>query len=37
MNRPNDLPLDRLADDEQDLNTSRNPSFNAVLDARLSR
>jgi uncharacterized protein len=37
MNRPNDLPLHHLADDEQDLNTSRNPSFNAVLDARLSR
>jgi secreted PhoX family phosphatase len=37
MNRPTDLPLHHLADDEQDLNTSRNPSFNAVLDARLSR
>ena len=35
MNRPVDLPLH--ARDDADLNTSTNPSFNQVLDARLSR
>ena len=37
MNRPVDLPLHHLDADEADLNRSGNPSFNAVLDARLSR
>jgi len=37
MNRPHDLPAQLSHDDEADLNTSGNPSFNQVLDARLSR
>jgi uncharacterized protein len=38
VNHPLDLPLVRGADaDDVDLNTSGNPSFNAILDARLSR
>jgi uncharacterized protein len=38
VNKPFDLPLARRTDpDDVDLNTSGNPSFNAVLDARLSR
>jgi secreted PhoX family phosphatase len=37
MNRPVDLPVHALDLDEIDHNTSGNPSFNAVLDARLSR
>ena len=37
MNRPVDLPLHALDLDEIDLNNSGNESFNAVLDARLSR
>ena len=36
MNRPLDLPP-QLAHDDEDLNTSGNPSFERVLDARLSR
>ena len=36
MNRPADMAVD-LHGGEADLNTSGNPSFNAVLDARLSR
>jgi hypothetical protein len=36
MNKAVDLPLALHADDE-DLNPSANPSFNTVLDARLSR
>ena len=35
MNRPQDLPLNAI--DEEDCNRSGNPSFQAVLDARLSR
>jgi uncharacterized protein len=35
MNRPADLPLQDL--DDADLNPSANPSFNTVLDTRLSR
>ncbi len=35
MKRPADLPLHHA--DDADLNPSANPSFNAVLDARLSR
>ena len=35
MNRPQDLPLDLI--DEEDCNRSGNPSFQSVLDARLSR
>jgi secreted PhoX family phosphatase len=35
MNRPVDLPLHTT--DDADLNPSANPSFNEVLDARLSR
>ena len=35
MNRPADLPLQHT--DDADLNPSANPSFNTVLDARLSR
>ncbi len=34
---PHPTPLGVDADDDQDLNPSRNPSFNEVLDARLSR
>lgn len=37
MNKPVDLPLDALAHDDEDHNTSGNPSFMDVLDARLSR
>ena len=37
MNRPVDLPVHALDLDEIDLNNSGNESFNAVLDARLSR
>ena len=35
MNRPHDLPSQSA--DDTDLNPSANPSFNTVLDARLSR
>lgn len=35
MNRPLDLPRDLI--DEEDLNRSGNPSFQSVLEARLSR
>ena len=35
MNRPNDLPLSAI--DDEDCNRSANPSFLQVLDARLSR
>jgi secreted PhoX family phosphatase len=37
MNAPHDLPRPARHDDEEDLNTSGNPTFQAVLDARLSR
>ena len=37
MNRRLDLPLSPAQDDDIDLNTSGNPSFDKVLDARLSR
>ena len=37
MNAPHDLPRSARHDDEEDLNTSGNPTFQAVLDARLSR
>jgi secreted PhoX family phosphatase len=37
MNRRLDLPLSPAHDDDIDLNTSGNPSFDKVLDARLSR
>ena len=37
MNAPIDLPRHALAQDDEDHNTSRNPSFQSVLDARLSR
>ena len=37
MNKPFDLPATIVHDDELDLNTSGNASFNQVLDARLSR
>jgi uncharacterized protein len=38
VNKPLELPLMRATDpDDVDLNTSGNPSFNAILDARLSR
>ena len=37
MNRPVDLPVHALDLDDIDLNNSGNRSFNAVLDARLSR
>ncbi len=37
MNHSPDLPAHNLHDDEADLNTSGNASFNQVLDARLSR
>ncbi|XVJ70386.1 MAG: PhoX family phosphatase [Rhizobacter sp.] len=37
MNKPFDLPATIAHDDERDLNTSGNASFNQVLDARLSR
>ncbi|HQD81926.1 MAG TPA: phosphatase, partial [Quisquiliibacterium sp.] len=36
MNKPVDLPLSRVSDEENS-NTSNNPSFASVLDARLSR
>ncbi|ACB33919.1 protein of unknown function DUF839 [Leptothrix cholodnii SP-6] len=36
MNKPTDLPLSRSFDDENS-NTSNNPSFDSVLNARLSR
>jgi secreted PhoX family phosphatase len=37
MNRRLDLPVSPAHDDDIDLNTSGNPSFDKVLDARLSR
>jgi secreted PhoX family phosphatase len=37
MNRPVDLPPALYEGDEADLNTSGNDSFNAILDARLTR
>ena len=37
MNAPIDLPRRALAHDEENHNPSANPSFQAVLDARLSR
>ena len=38
MNKPVDFPVGRLADhDDENSNTSANPSFSEVLDARLSR
>jgi uncharacterized protein len=38
VNHPLDLPLMRAVHtDDEDLNTSGNPSFNTILDARLSR
>ena len=36
MNKPVDLPLSRISDEENS-NTSANPTFASVLDARLSR
>jgi hypothetical protein len=36
MNKPADLPLTHVSDEENS-NTSNNPSFASVLDARLSR
>ena len=36
MNKPVDLPLAHFQD-EEDSNTSANPSFESVLNARLSR
>lgn len=37
MNKPMDLPTRSTWQDDEDLNRSGNPSFNQVLDARLSR
>ena len=37
MNKPMDLPTCSTWQDDEDLNRSGNPSFNQVLDARLSR
>ena len=37
MNKPHDLPSHPVVIDDADLNPSAHPSFNAVLDARLSR
>ncbi|MEO8807211.1 MAG: alkaline phosphatase PhoX, partial [Burkholderiaceae bacterium] len=37
MNKAVDLPLSALHTDDSDLNTSGNPDFQSVLDARLSR
>lgn len=37
MNKPMDLPGALRHQDDEDCNTSGNPSFNQVLDARLSR
>ncbi len=37
MNAPVDLPRSLHLDDDEDLNPSRNPTFQGVLEARLSR
>jgi uncharacterized protein len=37
MNAPADLPRHLRHDDDEDMNPSANPTFEAVLDARLSR
>lgn len=37
MNKPSDLPLQAVDFNEEDSNTTHNPTFDAVLHARLSR